>query len=261
MHCFAHIPTELQSKLGVKSCECLFMGYPPGGRRYRVCDCKSNQFFTSGNVIFDENIPHHSVHIVPSHSISYSSLPLSSLDQLLDYDHPSPLTSPAATPCESSPLSTPTHSSTSPPNIPSTPAHPAVIRPVHTRNLTEGGKEYTKQLAAAKAHLDKVQNLAASHRDHEIITENDDNDDNPFSLVCELETSPQLSSVSDSAHLTTASLDVKHYLERDREAFISDAAFLSICSDTCWEPSAAAYDMTIPPSTYKEAMDHSNCEA
>jgi hypothetical protein len=31
VRCFAHIPVELQTKLGAKSCECLFMGYPPSG--------------------------------------------------------------------------------------------------------------------------------------------------------------------------------------------------------------------------------------
>ena len=29
VRCFAHVPVELQTKLGVKSVECLFMGYPP----------------------------------------------------------------------------------------------------------------------------------------------------------------------------------------------------------------------------------------
>ena len=33
---FAHIPLELQTKLGVKSHECLFMGYPSGQKGYRV---------------------------------------------------------------------------------------------------------------------------------------------------------------------------------------------------------------------------------
>ena len=58
VRCFAHVPTELQTKLGAKSVECLFMGYPPSGRGYRVRSLETNHFFDSGSVIFDENIPY-----------------------------------------------------------------------------------------------------------------------------------------------------------------------------------------------------------
>ena len=61
VHCFAHVPVELQTKLGHKSVECLFMGYPPSGRGYHVCSLAMNHFFDSGNVIFDENIPYHAL--------------------------------------------------------------------------------------------------------------------------------------------------------------------------------------------------------
>ena len=58
VRCFAHVPVELQGKLGVKSRECLFMGYPPSQHGYRVRDVQTHRFFTSGSVIFDENIPY-----------------------------------------------------------------------------------------------------------------------------------------------------------------------------------------------------------
>jgi hypothetical protein len=75
VRCFAHVPVELQTKLGNKSVECLFMGYPPSGRGYRVRSLATNHFFDSGNVIFDENIPYHALHEVSSTPIDYSSLP------------------------------------------------------------------------------------------------------------------------------------------------------------------------------------------
>src|ERR1700678_609142 len=75
--CFAHVPVELQTKLGHKSVECLFMGYPPGGRSYRVCSLATNHFFDSGNVIFDENIPYLALHEASSTPVDYSSLPFS----------------------------------------------------------------------------------------------------------------------------------------------------------------------------------------
>ena len=57
---FTHIPLELQGKLGPKSREVLFMGYPPGVKGYRVCDKTTGQFFNCRDVIFDENLglPH-----------------------------------------------------------------------------------------------------------------------------------------------------------------------------------------------------------
>src|SRR6266699_170065 len=51
------------------------MGYPPGERGYRVRSIATNHFFTSGNVIFDENIPYTSLHSVSTASNEYSVLP------------------------------------------------------------------------------------------------------------------------------------------------------------------------------------------
>jgi hypothetical protein len=82
VHCFAHVPVELQTKLGHKSVECLFMGYPPGGRGYRVRSLATNHFFDSGNVIFDENILYHALHEVSSKPVDTPhslSLPLSTI--------------------------------------------------------------------------------------------------------------------------------------------------------------------------------------
>jgi hypothetical protein len=59
---FAHVPLEMQTKLGIKSRECLFMGYLPGQKGYRVCDLATGAFFTSTAVIFDENSPYAPLH-------------------------------------------------------------------------------------------------------------------------------------------------------------------------------------------------------
>ena len=55
------------------------MGYPPGQRGYRVCSIATHHFFTSGNIIFDENIPYNSLHSLPTAPNDYSGLPF--LDQ------------------------------------------------------------------------------------------------------------------------------------------------------------------------------------
>ena len=55
--CWAHIPSELQRKLGPQSHPALFMGYPDGVKGYRVHDRSSGAFFTACDVIFDEQNP------------------------------------------------------------------------------------------------------------------------------------------------------------------------------------------------------------
>ena len=51
------------------------MGYLPGERGYCVCSIVTHHFFTSGNVIFDENIAYDSIHSVPASTHDYSTLP------------------------------------------------------------------------------------------------------------------------------------------------------------------------------------------
>ena len=55
--CWAHIPSELQCKLGPQSRPALFMGYPDGVKGYRVRDRSSGAFFTTCDIIFDERNP------------------------------------------------------------------------------------------------------------------------------------------------------------------------------------------------------------
>ena len=50
------------------------MGYPPGQHGYWVCSIATHHFFTSGNVIFDENIPYNSLHSLPVIANDYSTL-------------------------------------------------------------------------------------------------------------------------------------------------------------------------------------------
>lgn len=89
--CLAQVPLELQTKLGAKSVECLFMGYPPSGRGYCVCSLKTNHFFNSGSVYFDENIPYHVCHKIPYDPIDYSTLPFpqSMFDSVTSYHNTS----------------------------------------------------------------------------------------------------------------------------------------------------------------------------
>ena len=132
---FAHVPLELQTKLGIKSRECLFMGYPPGQKGYRVRDVSTGTFFTATAVIFDENSPYH-----PLHDTSQSN-PLSSGDTI-----PAPIPTP----------------------LPGTPRRSS--RPVR---LTAAGEAQAARIAAAKMHLADVREIARQRAEHAQLTNGD----------------------------------------------------------------------------------------
>jgi hypothetical protein len=149
MQCFAHIPVELQMKLGAKSCECLFMGYPPSGQGYRIRSLTTNHFFDSGNVIFDKNISYHAIHEVSSMLVNYSPLPFPAtiLNNI----------APVTPPLEELDIA---GNEVAPPPAPhgvviapSTSSHPVL----HTeRKLTPGGISHMQSIQAAKAHPERL---------------------------------------------------------------------------------------------------------
>ncbi|KAJ3494865.1 hypothetical protein NLJ89_g10721 [Agrocybe chaxingu] len=261
VRCFAQVPVEMQKKLGPKSRECLFMGYPPSQRGYRVRDLQTHHFFSSGSVIFDENIPYHALHEVPSTPMDYSSLPF-----------PSSVLDNVASPpeCEhnldNAPQpSTPVAPSLPAPAPPPTPTHSSVLdRPVQVRTLTKAGKAYADQMEAARVHLLKVREAASARKDERIRIEREaeglreagpgDDVESDFTCLCRdgLFDTP-LSESGTSADVTAASLDVEDYLQRDIDARY-EAVFLSIRSDVRRDPRAASYDMSVPPANHREAM-------
>ena len=56
LHCWACIPTKLQSKLRPKSRRALFMGYPEGVKGYRLYDTTSRAYFIAHDVTFNEDL-------------------------------------------------------------------------------------------------------------------------------------------------------------------------------------------------------------
>lgn len=55
--CWAHIPMELQTKLGPHTCWGIFMGYPEGVKDYYVWNAISQGFFITRDIKFNEGIP------------------------------------------------------------------------------------------------------------------------------------------------------------------------------------------------------------
>lgn len=121
------------------------MGYPPSQRGYCACDVQTYQFFTSGNIIFDENIPYCAHHEVTSDA-DYSTLPLS-----------------ADSPTDASPLPvTPPHTQSSI-QVPSQSLKAKVAcspRPQRTKVLTEAGQAYAQKMLEAKEHLSQLREAA-----------------------------------------------------------------------------------------------------
>ncbi len=261
VRCFAHVPVELQTKLGVKSCECLFMGYPPSGRGYRVRSLATNHFFDSGNVIFDENIPYHALHEISSSPIDYSTLPF-------------PTSIPDVTPV--TPVADLSHDDKQPPannptlagGSPEPSATAASSRPVLRTDckLTDAGRSYADSIQAAKARVEErwerqKQVIAGTAVVMEDMLDND-NEHDQFACLCRegvMEDFPDTFSKMDDFAATVASLDVHDYLQRDADALF-ESAFLSLRSDVVRNPHSSGYDMTTPPANHREAMLCSDAE-
>ncbi|KAL2229041.1 UNVERIFIED_CONTAM: Retrovirus-related Pol polyprotein from transposon RE1 [Sesamum indicum] len=65
--CFAIKPEPHLSKFDKRSSKCVFVGYPPGQKAYKVYDLESKTFFTSRNVRFlEDHFPFASVKPTPS---------------------------------------------------------------------------------------------------------------------------------------------------------------------------------------------------
>jgi hypothetical protein len=143
--CFAHIPTELQMKLGPHSCHAVFIGYPEGTKGYHLRDLGTGAFFRARDVIFGENLPslHH---LCDSKSDSDSGS-----------DHPNPIQAtssppqPAAHQSKSTPSSLPV-----PTPVPAPPSLPEPRCSSRTRTLTPAGQSYSDELTAAKSWLQSL---------------------------------------------------------------------------------------------------------
>ena len=264
VRCFAHVPVELQTKLGNKSVECLFMGYPPGGRGYRVRSLATNHFFDSGNVIFDENIPYHALHEVSTTPVDYSSLPFPPdlpEPHIISADVNEPSITPATPTLPDIPVITPAPTSTPTPHIPNLCAN---------RKLTEGGRSYAESIQSAKNHLERMRANKEKRRElqesaHGQSSMVEEIEDVNFTCLCRkgvLQDLPDSfgEEVEDEDFMAAvASLDVQDYLQRDADTIL-ESALLSLRSDMNRNPSIPGYDMTIPPANHREAMMRSDAD-
>ena len=51
---YAHVPSQHRPKLDSKATKCIFIGYSPDSKAYRLVNPVTNKVITSRDVIFDE---------------------------------------------------------------------------------------------------------------------------------------------------------------------------------------------------------------
>ena len=267
------------------------MGYPPRQCSYCVRSLVTNHFFTSGNVIFDENIPYNALHSIPAISHDYSLLPF------LDHHHSNsvststsnnpPVTVHPPNPSNLDNLDEPTleqhifdtmpalelSTGSSPPVTPPGSqllVQPATPMPVqmqshsHTQKLTEKGKLFGEEVEKGKTHLVNIRASAAQRREGE--TGRQRSDDGRAGDVVEDEAADggddpfavlcnsgifDSNAQIDSAAMV-ASLDTEDYLQHDVNSFC-EATLLSIRSNVWRNPGVEGYDISIPPANHWEA--------
>jgi len=164
-------------QLGIKSREYYFMGYPPGQRGYRVRSITTNRFFTSGNVIFDENVVYNSIHSIPASTHDYSTL--SFPDQSESELPPAPEL--PINPANLDNLDmTPTSQS---PHLDVEPSHSLELSHLFPTCSRDGprmrklkGQSFEKKIEAEKVCLEKIREAAARR--------GGEGNNNPFMALC-----------------------------------------------------------------------------
>lgn len=236
--CFVRILTELQEKLGPRSREAIFMGYPPGVKAWRCRDSTMGAFFNSRDIIFDE-------------SFSTRPFPTSDSDDEDDTAIVEPLSSPVVDTTPSS----------------ATPSVPATDAPVHRsgRTLipTEKGRLFHECLAADAARLNRQRDLRLARIQGVPPADGIPSLVPPVPIATRSVILPAPSHplpVSDDLNADAICIDDEtvgfpHVLAN---LIVSELACISIRSDTRRNPHAPGYNMKIPPNTYDEAMRRSD---
>ena len=243
---FAHIPLEMQAKLGPKSREVLFMGYPPGVKGYRVRDIVTGQFFNSRDVIFNENFS--LLHLTGDEPVPAGPVAIGNVGED-DEETETPVSSADATvmSCDAPTDSSPPHALT-PPNAPSSTTLPLLHHSSRSQILTVAGRAFQEDLECTKAHLAQQTALPSIETSMPLSPHSCTSDSSLLPLMPLLDTPDSIASADDAPPLSDAIINL----------VIAEQAHLAIWSDTCRDLGSPGYDMGIPPATYDEAMRRSD---
>ena len=239
--CWACVPTELQSKLGPKSRRAIFMGYPEGVKGYCLRDSSTGAFFVARDVIFDKDL----------------------LGNVTDDDEEeesvAPPTPSTATPQAVAALVPGTPAALIP--IPATAASPLIVprRSMHACNMTEAGKAFAEERAAAKAHLEELRDRHASTVTQGVSVNDPQGSPSSSEGVNSDEHThaDSLRPIESNGDVSDLATDV---IIEEQAHVIEEQAHIAIRSDKRRDPSSPDYDMSIPPATYDEAVQRPNHE-
>jgi len=219
--CFAHIPTELQQKLGPRSHEAIFMGYPPGVKAWRCHDSVTGAFFNFRDVIFNE-------------SLSNQPFPYSDND---DNDAP-------AQPKRAMPNTTPA------------PAPPHAVTIHHSSHIpvpTEKGQHLKDHLASDKARLAQQHELHTARINGVPPLAGAETVDAP--IVTALMRMPESAAPPSIDPDAIVPDDTRvGFSQIIANLIVVEVAGLSIQSDTHRNPLAPGYNLKLLPVMYDKAM-------
>jgi len=151
------------------------MGYPPSQCGYCVRSIATHYFFTSSNIIFDENIPYNSLHTLSTVSNVYSTLPfLEECPSVIPTAPELPL-NPSNLDADSDHLELLDTSPSPPPAVPIMPPpgphwgplatpHPVQMRSQESsgaRKLMEKRRLFEQKIEAERDHLVRVREVEA----------------------------------------------------------------------------------------------------
>lgn len=220
--CFACIPTELQVKLGPHSCHAIFIGYLDGTKGYRLRDKDTGTFFTTRDIIFDENMPSLS-HVCDSDDD----------DDIVEHTahHAPPLPAPA-----------PIQPAPSLPIIPDTPRRSGCKLVPTTQ-----GQLFADKIAASKAGILAICEARADKAERNAPLEGVLD---PLSEGVTAEPSTEdLEEIEPNVDMPEVFVNL----------MIEEHAHITIRSDRKCDPSISSYDMKIPPATYIKAVQRPDC--
>lgn len=236
VRCFVRIPSELQEKMGPRSREAIFLGYPPGVEAWRCRDTITGAFFNSQDVIFDE-------------SFSNRSFPNVNSDDDDEED--------------AAPHSTTTLPLALPPNAPSAPPAAPARHSGRIANSTECGQQFCEQLAADAAHLQQQRDLRNARVQGIPPADDPDAHVPPIPIVPHpaLLPAPSHPLADDNiidGDAIRADVDTVGFPQMLANLIVTELACITIHSDSCRNSQTPGYDMKVPQNSYDEAMRRSD---
>ena len=224
---------ELQTNFGLHSHQAIFLGYPDGTKGHRVHDVETNSFFVARDVIFGEKLP---------------MLIDAKDDDNDELDNAPPDPNPGPDPTVSGP----------PDKVPPVEAPPqpnAAIAPRRSsrqRVLTQVGKAYAKDRAAAHTLLEALQEQQATRTSSEGVDSSSEGVSGSLSegVIAE-ENTNSLKAIEPDAVLPNATTGA---VIEEHSHVVEEQAHITIRSDKRRDPSQPDYNMAIPLATYKEAV-------